>query len=78
MALSFDVGLYGHFPLVSVMHDEMRRLGLSEPPNAFLRSCPVGVKSCFGAFGYYDNSDDDPDNDLSEFTQPLTRPFDMP
>ena len=48
------------------MHDEMRRLGLSEPPNAFLRSCPVGVKSCFGAFGFYDYRDQDPQNDLSE------------
>ena len=48
------------------MHDETLRLGLSEPPNAFLRSCPVGVKSCFGAFGFYDYRDTDPENDLSE------------
>ena len=50
------------------MFEEMRRLGRSAPPNGFLRSCPVGVKSCFGAFGYYDYLDDDPNNDLSECT----------
>ena len=51
------------------MHEEMDRLGVSEPPNAFLRSCPVGVKSCFGANGFYDYRDQDPDNDLSECKQ---------
>ena len=52
--------------LLAVMHEEMTRLGVSEPPSAFLRSCPVGVKSCFGAKGFYDYRDQDPNNDLSK------------
>jgi hypothetical protein len=38
--------------------------------DAFLRTCPIGVKSCFGAFGYYDHGDLDPSNDLSELMRP--------
>ena len=30
----------------------------------FLRTCPNGVKSCFGALGHYDHGDSDPTNDL--------------
>ena len=30
----------------------------------FVRTCPVGVKSCFGATGFYDHEDTDPDNDI--------------
>jgi len=59
---SYGVKKYNHS--CQFMHDETLRLGLSEPPNAFLRSCPVGVKSCFGAFGFYDYRDTDPENDL--------------
>ena len=64
--------------LLAVMHEEMTRLGVSEPPKAFLRSCPVGVKSCFGANGFYDYRDQDPHNDLSEcnygpFTNDVSR-----
>ena len=32
----------------------------------FLRTCPMGVKSCFGATGFYDHNDHDQANDLSE------------
>lgn len=32
--------------------------------NRFMRTCPVGVKSCFGATGFYDHGDNDPSNDL--------------
>lgn len=59
---SYGVKKYNHS--CQFMHEEMDRLGVSEPPNAFLRSCPVGVKSCFGANGFYDYRDQDPDNDL--------------
>ena len=30
----------------------------------FIRTCPVGVKSCFGATGFYDHDDSDPSNDI--------------
>eukprot|EP00093_Oithona_nana_P001207 01207.XXX_1839_2637_1 [CDS] Oithona nana genome sequencing. len=30
----------------------------------FVRTCPVGVKSCFGATGFYDHEDNDPENDI--------------
>ena len=32
----------------------------------FLRTCPQGVKSCFGAYGFYDHNDNDPSNDIRE------------
>jgi len=31
---------------------------------AFIRTCPVGVKSCFGATGFYDHKDNDATNDI--------------
>lgn len=31
---------------------------------AFIRTCPVGVKSCFGATGFYDHKDNDKTNDI--------------
>lgn len=36
--------------------------------NRFLRTCPAGVKSCFGAMGEWDHDDKDPSNDLSKST----------
>lgn len=30
----------------------------------FIRTCPVGVKSCFGATGFYDHDDNKPANDI--------------
>ena len=32
----------------------------------FVRTCPDGVKSCFGATGFYDHRDTDPTNDISK------------
>lgn len=34
----------------------------------YLRTCPIGVRSCFAAKGSYDRSDNDPGNDLRELT----------
>ncbi len=47
------------------MEMDMRNKGLDVPSDAYLRTCPVGVKSCFGATGFYDHKDKDPSNDLS-------------
>ena len=33
----------------------------------FIRTCPDGVKSCFGATGSYDHQDNDPENDICEY-----------
>ena len=30
----------------------------------FIRTCPVGVKSCFGAKGFYDRDDEKVSNDI--------------
>ena len=37
----------------------------------FIRTCPDGVKSCFGATGSYDHQDNDPDNDICEYIELL-------
>ena len=34
---------------------------------AFIRTCPVGVRSCFGATGFYDHKDTDATNDICEY-----------
>jgi len=31
---------------------------------SFIRTCPVGVRSCFGATGFYDHEDTDKTNDI--------------
>ena len=33
----------------------------------FIRTCPVGVKSCFGAKGFYDRDDQKVSNDICKF-----------
>ena len=35
---------------------------------AFIRTCPVGVKSCFGATGFYDHKDNDKTNDICKYS----------
>ena len=42
-------------------------LGESDYESKFIRTCPVGVKSCFGAKGFYDRDDNTPRNDLCKF-----------
>ena len=37
----------------------------------FIRTCPDGVKSCFGATGSYDHQDNDPENDICEYIELL-------
>ena len=34
---------------------------------SFIRTCPVGVRSCFGATGFYDHEDTDKTNDICEY-----------
>ena len=36
---------------------------------AFIRTCPVGVKSCFGATGFYDHKDNDKTNDICKYSR---------
>ena len=38
----------------------------SKKINRFIRTCPAGVQSCFGATGVYDKKDKDPKNDVRE------------
>lgn len=39
--------------------------GESNYETKFIRTCPVGVKSCFGARGFYDRDDNNLKNDIS-------------
>jgi len=39
--------------------------GASDVEKKFIRTCPVGVKSCFGAKGFYDRDDTKIENDIS-------------
>ena len=34
---------------------------------SFIRTCPVGVRSCFDATGFYDHEDTDKTNDICEY-----------
>ena len=43
-----------------------QRKNPDEADNRFIRTCPVGVKSCFGSVGFYDHRDTDSDNDISK------------
>ena len=36
---------------------------------SFIRTCPVGVRSCFDATGFYDHEDTDKTNDICEYHQ---------
>jgi hypothetical protein len=56
---SYGNKIYNHSceELMSTMIDEV----IDE---RFVRTCPVGVKSCFGATGFYDHDDNDPTNDI--------------
>ena len=39
-------------------------LGEDDFESKFIRTCPVGIKSCFGAKGFYDRDDKDLLNDI--------------
>ena len=39
-------------------------LGEDDFEGKFIRTCPVGIKSCFGAKGFYDRDDKDLLNDI--------------
>jgi len=39
--------------------------GTDDYESKFIRTCPVGVKSCFGARGFYDRDDEKVSNDIS-------------
>ena len=41
--------------------------GLSDIEKKFVRTCPVGVKSCFAAKGIYNRGDARIENDISKF-----------
>ena len=36
---------------------------------SFIRTCPVGVRSCFDATGFYDHEDSEKNNDICEILQ---------
>ena len=42
-------------------------IGASDVEKKFIRTCPVGVKSCFGAKGFYDRDDAKIENDICKF-----------
>ena len=64
---SYGTGLgkkmYNHS--CSEMYEQMGE-NKDKVPHAFVRTCPIGVKSCFGAWGFYDHRDEDPTNDLGK------------
>ena len=62
---SFVVGNSNRGSSCRFMRDEMRRLNRSAPPDAFVRSCPVGTKNCFGICD--DTEEGFPENDLDGF-----------
>ena len=41
--------------------------GESNYEKKYIRTCPVGVKSCFGARGAYDRDDNNLRNDICKF-----------
>ena len=46
--------------------------GLSGIEKKFVRTCPVGVKSCFAAKGVYDRNDARIEKDISKFYLRIT------
>ena len=42
-------------------------LGEGDFESKFIRTCPVGIKSCFGAKGFYDRDDKDLLNDICKY-----------
>ena len=42
-------------------------LGEGDYESKFIRTCPVGIKSCFGAKGFYDRDDSNLKNDISKY-----------
>ena len=63
----FDViGSYGK-KIYNHSCDELRNtMKEGVVDDRFVRTCPDGVKSCFGATGFYDHRDTDPTNDISK------------
>ena len=47
--------------------------GSSDVEKKFIRTCPVGVKSCFGAKGFYDRDDAKIENDICKFYSRMER-----
>lgn len=62
----FDViGSYGK-KIYNHSCDELRNtMKEGVVDDRFVRTCPDGVKSCFGATGFYDHRDTDPTNDIT-------------
>lgn len=64
---SYGKKLYNHSCIDFINH--LNRKGKSIQGNdyesKFIRTCPVGVKSCFGAKGFYDRDDEKVSNDIS-------------
>ena len=60
------IGSYGKKTYNHSCDELYSSMNNGEVNDRFLRTCPVGVKSCFGAMGFYDHEDSDPTNDLSE------------
>ena len=65
----FDVeGSYGQKIYNHSCEELMNTMKDGKVDERFIRTCPDGVKSCFGATGSYDHQDNDPDNDICEYT----------
>ena len=61
----FDVvGSYGRKIYNHSCEEMINTIKDGKVDEKFVRTCPVGVKSCFGATGFYDHEDKDPDNDI--------------
>ena len=61
----FDVvGSYGRKIYNHSCEEMINTITDGKVDEKFVRTCPVGVKSCFGATGFYDHEDTDPENDI--------------
>ena len=73
----FDVeGSYGKKIYNHSCEELMNTMKDNKVDQRFIRTCPVGVKSCFGATGFYDHRDNDPDNDICKCICLFTLSFD--
>jgi hypothetical protein len=63
-----DNDIKGSYPNIKTYNhtcDEMSNTMVKgKISNKFVRTCPLGVVSCFGATGLYDHGDNDPSNDI--------------
>jgi len=63
---SYGSKTYNHScdEFLSILKRGSKRSQIPQEINRFIRTCPAGVQSCFGATGVYDKKDKDPKNDV--------------